>query len=769
MNGHKLTQVLGISFLLLALSFTLAGAGMEHTFGYTINATGSENITTYPDQTFNWTVTTRGTEHWMGPTMLGSQFVGVYGYYVYQVYYLYPPPGTVISSWDYVVAYNWRGGDAGTYLDMANNRLVIQVNSGGYRWCWWYYCSYSDGSYYASYRIYGLGETTTPVSSTQTGTGIINASQGEQWVASFDPAPPPPQHGGTVTLDGWDASSDNPNVTLWTVGTLGINGDLMARTDYTETMTQPWSGSESGSAAISSADGNKFIITSSLAAPNGDTAWTVSDDSERVDTWMEGSALYAWVNNQPPVAEAGGPYSGYEGEPVILDASGSTDEDGQVVQYEWDLEGDGVYELAGAVVAHTWEDDYQGTVFLRVFDDDGDVATDTAEVTVANRAPGVEVGGPASQAVQYSDAIAEVTLTATDRAADQLSAAASWSANGVDFYGGLPEGLSLPDAPECAVDQGLQTCAWGLSGRAGVAAGTYLLRVEILDEDGGVTVTDLTLIVEAEDAMISFAGENPVSVKVAAPSGPSGAFSLAVGVQEKLPDSALYGAEAGDIGRAGVVMTLAPVGPGAAVAGACGPATVSGSGYEATALFTCQFANVPVNTYAVEVSTSGGYYRGAGVDVLVVYDPSLGFTTGGGWFYWPESGEKTTFGYTMKYNRRNTNLQGSLLVIRHMADGSSYRIKSNALDGLALGQGAGLGWATFSGKNTYLQPGMLEPEGGYAFVAYVEDANEPGSGSDRFWVAVYDKSGVVVPGLSLPRAAQDHAVPLGGGNIVVPH
>ena len=73
--------------------------------------------------------------------------------------------------------------------------------------------------------------------------------------------------------------------------------------------------------------------------------------------------------------------------------------------------------------------------------------------------------------------------------------------------------------------------------------------------------------------------------------------------------------------------------------------------------------------------------------MFTVYDPSLGFTTGGGWFHWPESGERTNFGYTMKYNKKGTNVMGSLLLIRHMPDGSIFRVKSNAIEGLALGYG----------------------------------------------------------------------------------
>ena len=94
---------------------------------------------------------------------------------------------------------------------------------------------------------------------------------------------------------------------------------------------------------------------------------------------------------------------------------------------------------------------------------------------------------------------------------------------------------------------------------------------------------------------------------------------------------------------------------------------------------------VPVETYTLEVTLTDPYYQAAqGEDVFVVYDPSLGFTTGGGWFYWPNDGSdlagaKTNFGFTMKYTKKATNIQGSLLLIAHLTDGSIYRIKSNAL------------------------------------------------------------------------------------------
>ena len=111
-----------------------------------------------------------------------------------------------------------------------------------------------------------------------------------------------------------------------------------------------------------------------------------------------------------------------------------------------------------------------------------------------------------------------------------------------------------------------------------------------------------------------------------------------------------------------------------------------------------------------------------------------------------------------------TNIQGSLLLIRHLADSTIYRVKSNALYGLALGEDPSIpmGWASFSGKSTYKEPAWLEPVGNSEFMVYVEDRNEPGTGVDRFWIEV-------IGGLALPREATDNAVEIRGGNIVVPH
>ena len=86
--------------------------------------------------------------------------------------------------------------------------------------------------------------------------------------------------------------------------------------------------------------------------------------------------------NEPPVAEADGPYECYAGNGVTLDGSGSYDPDGNIVDYKWDIDNDGIWDLHGEDVNVTFYDVGSFTVKLNVTDDDGATAEDTAIVIV---------------------------------------------------------------------------------------------------------------------------------------------------------------------------------------------------------------------------------------------------------------------------------------------------------------------------------------------------------------------------------------------------
>ena len=252
---------------------------------------------------------------------------------------------------------------------------------------------------------------------------------------------------------------------------------------------------------------------------------------------------------------------------------------------------------------------------------------------------------------------------------------------------------------------------------------------------------------------ISFDASNPVSVPVSEPGGDSEPFSLTATISEVYPGQVEEGLGSSEAG-----MVLQPVGPGSPIHPWHCDTTLNGA-----LNLTCTFDRVPVNTHVV-TSTVGGLYSGSGEDVVVVYDESLGFATGGGWFYWPDTDDRTNFGFTMKYNKNGNKVQGSLLVIRHMSDGSVYRVRSNSLKGLSLGSDGFFDWASFAGKTTFQEPGWTDSVGNHGFIVYVEDHH---AGADRFWIEVTDKDDLPTD-LSFPAPAVDEAVPLGGGNVTVP-
>ncbi|NYT12001.1 MAG: hypothetical protein GKC03_05535, partial [Methanomassiliicoccales archaeon] len=105
------------------------------------------------------------------------------------------------------------------------------------------------------------------------------------------------------------------------------------------------------------------------------------------------NALMPFPGESRPVADLGGPYVANEGDIVLFNAAGSTDDD--PLQYRFDFDADGEWDRSWSSFSNAknrWYDDYSGDVYLEVFD--GRLRDmDTTTVTVNNVAPTIAVTG----------------------------------------------------------------------------------------------------------------------------------------------------------------------------------------------------------------------------------------------------------------------------------------------------------------------------------------------------------------------------------------
>ena len=129
-------------------------------------------------------------------------------------------------------------------------------------------------------------------------------------------------------------------------------------------------------------DGTTDIITSDATqhlytAPGDYTVeLTVTDNEGATDTETETVSVQSsgGDNTLPMASFTYSPNSPETSDTVSFDASGSSDSDGSVVQYEWDVDGDGVIEYSSSMptVSHSYTSSGTYTVELTVTDDDGD-------------------------------------------------------------------------------------------------------------------------------------------------------------------------------------------------------------------------------------------------------------------------------------------------------------------------------------------------------------------------------------------------------------
>jgi PKD repeat protein len=181
----------------------------------------------------------------------------------------------------------------------------------------------------------------------------------------------------------------------------------------------------------------------------------------------QGFALVSVLQNSPPVADAGGPYTGEEGSEATCDGTGSSDPDGDSLTYAWDF-GDG-NTGSGSAASHTYADNGVYTVSLTVTDPDGAASTQSTTATIANVAPAVGRIEAPGDPVQLGTGDVRAMADFVDLGeADTHTAAWNWG-DGATAPGTVDEALGSGSVDDC---------------HAYTQAGIYTITLTVTDDDG---------------------------------------------------------------------------------------------------------------------------------------------------------------------------------------------------------------------------------------------------------------------------------------------
>ncbi|MBE3137895.1 MAG: PKD domain-containing protein [Thermoplasmata archaeon] len=491
---------------------------------------------------------------------------------------------------------------------------------------------------------------------------------------------------------------------------------------------------------------------------------------------------------EPPIADAGGPYTGEECTSMLLNASGSSDPDSDPLTYRWNIEGSWYDNANYTYLEWTWLDDFSGEITLEV--SDGDLtALDTAVVLVLNVPPVIlNVTGPTDVDVDV-----EMSLM-------------------VNFFDGLPD----PRGMIASLDTYTATFSWGdgsstefslgvnefnFSGtHVYTEAGAYQINITIVDDNGGEASAiweinvdgDLALVEAGPDGVID---EGSMFVSVGFLADDSGTYTAQVdygdgtGAQELLLnlgntfdlqhlycDNGVYTVlvtafnEGKEWESDSAIVTVNNVAP--TIESMSGPPTDPirlGNAIYLVGVFTdpgvldSHIALIQWgDTQTTTVNLSAGVYQvnqshtyaSAGVYIItltvtdddggsdaksidtyvVVYDPNCGFVTGGGWIIalpgsYPANPDLTgrcNFGFVSKYKKGHNTPEGNTEFQFQLG---SLNFHSHTYE-----------WLLISGaKATYKGEGTINGVGHYGFRLTAIDGKINRDGSiDKFRIKIWD-------------------------------
>jgi hypothetical protein len=185
-------------------------------------------------------------------------------------------------------------------------------------------------------------------------------------------------------------------------------------------------------------------------------------------------------DNQPPTADAGGPYEVDEGSSINLDGSLSSDPENGTLTYAWDLDNDGQFDDSMAVNPSFSADDGPSshTVRVQVTDPEGATGTAEATVNVLNVPPTIQnIAASVSQTLTGKSVSFDATTTDPSTADTNAGFTYQWLIDGnADPFTGNPLSTSFSDC------------------------GDHSVSATATDKDGGVSASVTSDVVSVQEA-----------------------------------------------------------------------------------------------------------------------------------------------------------------------------------------------------------------------------------------------------------------------------
>jgi len=417
--------------------------------------------------------------------------------------------------------------------------------------------------------------------------------------------------------------------------------------------------------------------------------------------------------NDAPVADAGDSYSGNEGAAIAMGNASASDPDaGDTLTYAWSVNSTLCsFNNASALNPNlTCSDNGSYTATLKVSDGTGSVSSD-ASVTINNVAPTASLGnnGPIDEGSS-----ATVSFSGTfDPSSNDTTAGFHYA---FDCNGGLLAAATYASSGMSAST----SCAFADNGSQTVSA-------KIMDKDGGSNEYTTTVVVNNVAPTLGAISVNMAMVQI----------NTAINTSANFTDPGTLDTHSAtwDWGDTNTSTDSVAQGSG----------SVNGSHeYNEPGVYTVKLT---VTDKDSAVSNESVY------EFVVVYDPSGGFVTGGGWIDSPVNSDyqymqvdgKATFGFVAKY-KKGANLP----------DGNTqFQFKAGDLNF----QSSSYKWLVVaSNRAQFKGEGTINGEGSYNFMITADDGN-PDTFRIKIWYLENDIEVIVYDNGSQQS--------LGGGSIVV--